>query len=289
MKVHSKIAKQMLFAFHQTENAKKVDSCHATYIISGIRHDPSPPTNGFHDHDEDTTMQSSPPLSSLPEPQPAYEPEIIPTQTVMVVRQEHLEEAKALLEEVISVFVYSLEPSSLANLQVLSDCTREMYEKHAKEDPLEAWKQYGTIQNPNVKRRTGRRPLGVPAPTAAPSRTTAKPTATVSKDNGPKSSAQPAKSGTAADTTGRDSAGAHAKPASNLGPSKPGTAPSKRDSGLFASFAKAKPKEKTKANSAHPEAADGKSSLPQSPATMLIPKQSPCWTPRIMKRSLSPW
>ena len=59
---------RLLFEFHSKENAKKPQSVHATYIISGIQKPPEPPaTNGHAKDDEDEVMQSSPYLpSSMP-------------------------------------------------------------------------------------------------------------------------------------------------------------------------------------------------------------------------------
>lgn len=37
------------------------------------------------------------------------------------------------------------------NLQILSDCNRVIAEKHISDDPLETGKQYGVIQNGQVK------------------------------------------------------------------------------------------------------------------------------------------
>lgn len=39
------------------------------------------------------------------------------------------------------------------DLQTLSECNRKVAVEFATEDPLEMWKQYGTIQNANVKAR----------------------------------------------------------------------------------------------------------------------------------------
>lgn len=255
LKIHNNLAKQMLFSFHQTQNAKKPGSVHATYIISGTPRPPAPP-NGFHNHDgDDTVMQSSPPVSSLPDADHTQETETISKRTIMIVKEEHLEKAKARLEDISSIFVYSLEPSSLANLNVLSDCTREMFETHAREDPLEAWKQYGVIQNPNTRRRTGKRPTAVEMPTSQPPKLAQKPAATPKlKDGKPQPKAEAAGPGIAAGTTARNAAGAYAAPVSDLKTHKPAAPSFKREkSDIFSSFAKAKPKEKRDSGNAEPE------------------------------------
>lgn len=57
----------MLFEFHRNENAKKPQSVHATYVISGVQKPPAPPATNGHANDEDEIMQSSPYLpSSMP-------------------------------------------------------------------------------------------------------------------------------------------------------------------------------------------------------------------------------
>lgn len=59
---------RILFEFHRNENAKKPQSIHATYLISGIQKPPETATNG-HANDEDEIVQSSPYLpSSMPNP-----------------------------------------------------------------------------------------------------------------------------------------------------------------------------------------------------------------------------
>ncbi len=91
-------------------------------------------------------------------------------------------DAKALFESLQSVHVYSLQPTPLTDLHVLTDVSRDITTTYAKEDPLEYGKKYGVIQNKNVKvgpfttckvsrlipnfqRRTGRRPPPAPMTT----------------------------------------------------------------------------------------------------------------------------
>src|SRR5579871_402609 len=59
-------------------------------------------------------------------------------------------------EEIQSVFIYSLEPASHQDYQILSECNRKVATEYATDDPLTAWKQYGVIQNPNVRKRPTR-------------------------------------------------------------------------------------------------------------------------------------
>ncbi|PQE03633.1 hypothetical protein CJF30_00006300 [Rutstroemia sp. NJR-2017a BBW] len=58
------------------------------------------------------------------------------------------------------------------DLQLLSDCTREVHTIAAAEDPLEIYPKYGIITNPNVKRRSRKVPIPatVSASTSVPSR-----------------------------------------------------------------------------------------------------------------------
>lgn len=151
----------MLFEFHRKQNAKKAGSVHATYLITGTRTQPTEPkSNGVESQDgEDTVMQSSPPLPSSSAPQPAEEESTpTPVRSILLVKEEHLEQAKATFENITGMHVYSLAAGGLSDIQTLTECNRKLAVNHAAEDPLEAWKQYGTIQNPNVKRRTQKRP-----------------------------------------------------------------------------------------------------------------------------------
>jgi DNA polymerase delta subunit 3 len=81
---------RVLFEFHRNENAKKPQTVHATYVISGIQKAPEPaPTNG-HANDEDEIMQSSPDLpSSMPnQDASSYSTRIA---SIILAREEDLE------------------------------------------------------------------------------------------------------------------------------------------------------------------------------------------------------
>jgi DNA polymerase delta subunit 3 len=115
---------RMLYDFHQKQNAKKPQSVHATYLLTGItRVEPatsksitatskneSPRKDGSAQvqDDEDSIMQSSPFPSSFPEPEPLPEIELnlneeeensdtdeesedVRTTTIMLVTEEELE------------------------------------------------------------------------------------------------------------------------------------------------------------------------------------------------------
>jgi DNA polymerase delta subunit 3 len=49
------------------------------------------------------------------------------------------------------IHVYSVQPSTLQDLNTLTNVCREMATAHAQEDPLECGSQWGMIQNRNVK------------------------------------------------------------------------------------------------------------------------------------------
>ncbi|KAL2000546.1 hypothetical protein VTN02DRAFT_2933 [Thermoascus thermophilus] len=258
LKVHSHLAKQMLYEFHRTENAKKPQSVNATYIIIGVQHPPpkKPATNGTHAKDgDDEVMQSSPFLSSsMPQQDAADEP--IRTTSIILVREEDMDEAKATFESISSIHVYSLQPTILQDLNVLTDVSREMLATHGNEDPLEQGKLWGMIQNRNVKRRTGARPP--PAPAAAPAKpAVSKPAAAPAKQPSPKEEpSQPQ----------REESDADAKAPSKVSEK---TAPSKQKSGIFASFAKAKPKQK-KEEAATPAASGAESAEPSGPEDVVF-------------------
>jgi DNA polymerase delta subunit 3 len=250
LKVHTHLAKQyvalnvfsnitdvprMLYDFHHTQTAKKPGSVHATYLITGVLQPEQQPlsqaTNGLlSQHDEDTPMESSPFPSSYPEPapepsfesedaEPAEEP--VHNTTVLLVREEELEEAKTEFEEIQSIFVYSLEPGPLKDFQLLTQCNREVTKEFWTEDPLQAYPKYGLITNKDVRRRTGKRQP--PPAVAVPSSMATK--------------SHPTKSAPVKETTPAAKKEEPAKPATSA---KPSTI-KRQSSDLFKSFAKSKP------------------------------------------------
>ncbi|KAK5142966.1 hypothetical protein LTR04_002051 [Oleoguttula sp. CCFEE 6159] len=137
----------MLYDFHRKQTAKKPGSVHATYLIAGTcRPDTPIQANEVNGHDgEDRVMQSSPPFpsSSMPQQEESVE-EDVTVKLLLLAKEEDLE---------------------------------------GSEDPLEVWKQYGTIQNPN--RRSNRRLPPPPAPVATTVAAKVAPrpsTATLAKD-----------------------------------------------------------------------------------------------------------
>ncbi|CAP96799.1 hypothetical protein E8E15_008372 [Penicillium rubens] len=259
LKVHANRAKQILFEFHRNENAKKPQTVHATYVISGIQKAPEPaPTNG-HADDEDEMMQSSPYLpSSMPNQDVTSDS--IRTASIVLAREEDLEDAKSTFQSISTIHVYSLQPTALPDLNVLVDANREILSTHGQEDPLECGKQWGMIQNRNVKRRTGARPPPPAAPAVkAQGAKTSKPSteSTVPAKRPLQKEASPAKT----EATKSDEPKSEPSSAANSQTSsKPSgkAAPAKQKGNLFSSFAKAKPKTKTSvpAEPAAPSAED---------------------------------
>ncbi|KAJ5811512.1 hypothetical protein N7474_007813 [Penicillium riverlandense] len=224
----------MLFDFHRIENAKKPQSVHATYVISGIQKPPPPPgTTGHGANDEDAIMQSSPYMpSSMPNQDPA---DAVRVTSLILTREEDLEAAKSTFESVSTIHVYSVQPTVLQDLNVLTDVTRETWSAHVHEDPLELGKQWGMIQNTHVQRRTGARPPPPLAPAAKAAETSE---STVPAKRPFQKEAPPKKTD--------ERASKQSTPASDSQSSaKPATkAPKREKSDLFSSFAKAKPKPK---------------------------------------------
>lgn len=169
----------MLFEFHRKQNSKNLNSVHATYLITGTKK-AAQPNDGTHTQEdgEDTVMRSSPPFpsSSMPQPDDDEPAETIATRTIMLVKEENLNKARELFENIAGMHIYSLQANSPKDFHVLAGCNRRVAAEYASEDPLKDWKQYGVIQNQDVKRRTGKR--SPPAPTTASKPEPVKPKAT---------------------------------------------------------------------------------------------------------------
>jgi DNA polymerase delta subunit 3 len=224
----------MLFEFHQKQNAKKPGSIHATYLITGTRLPPKPQQSNHAESQDskDAVMQSSPPIPNSSAPQaPEDDLEPVPVRSILLVKEEHLQKAKATFEEITGIHMYSLASGGLSDLNSLTECNRKIAAEYASEDPLLAWKQYGTIQNPNVKRRTQKRP-----PTVA----------SVPAKEAPKPKAIPAlekQASKASNESGPDSAKATPVPEKNTDASKKKTATKpatvkRQPSDIFKSFAR---------------------------------------------------
>ncbi|KAI9163767.1 DNA polymerase delta subunit 3 [Paramyrothecium foliicola] len=224
LNVHVNTAKEMLYDFHSQQNALKPSSIHATYLVYGTRSVADANGNG------DVEMSSSfPDNESVSEEAPAA--------TLTLAREENLKDVLAGYHDVTSIHIYSLAPHPLKDLSLLSDVARSVAEYSAKEDRLATAKTYGTIQNPQVRRRDlkGRR-SAPPAPT--------QPLSAIKKEAPPTKPAlatkvkQEVKQESPAATSSREST-----PASTT--AKSTTAPTlKRGNsggGIMQSFAKSKP------------------------------------------------
>lgn len=173
----------MLYEFHRKQNAKKPGVVHATYLITGIQRVEGATTNGVHSQDdEDTVMQSSPalPSSSAAKSEDALHESSL-RRSILVVKEEHLEQAKNTFDSISSIHIYSLEASGLSDIQALTECNRNVRVSYASEDPLETWKQYGTVHNAKAQRRTGRTAPPPPAPVVKNAEAKTKPFATTAK------------------------------------------------------------------------------------------------------------
>jgi DNA polymerase delta subunit 3 len=74
---------------------------------------------------------------------------------------------KQTYETITSIHLYSLSPTKVSDLVTLTDLGRSLYtDVFAKEDPLLNNETYGVIQNPQVRRRKGKRPIA-PSVTAS--------------------------------------------------------------------------------------------------------------------------
>ncbi|RVX66919.1 hypothetical protein B0A52_09043 [Exophiala mesophila] len=190
LKVHVNAAKCMLYDFYTFQTGKKPGSVYATYLLCGVKKRSSAPvkTNGianghngpvvdFHDDDDEPIPSSPPPFtSSMLEPsqqssQAAGDDQDmvqVPLRVVTLVREESLDTVRAEYETVTSLHIYSLSPGRIQDLVALTDVGRGLFtDFFTKQDPLEHNNVYGVIQNPHVRRRTGKRPI---VPSGPPSK-----------------------------------------------------------------------------------------------------------------------
>jgi DNA polymerase delta subunit 3 len=101
---------RMLFEFHKKQNARKPNSVHATYLVTGIPRR-SEHTNSVNGRiGEDTDMRGSPSMSSMPEPEESGDsdytsesddentaaPKGVKETQIVLVREEELEGASVL-------------------------------------------------------------------------------------------------------------------------------------------------------------------------------------------------
>ncbi|CAG7562461.1 unnamed protein product [Fusarium equiseti] len=244
--VHVNTAKEMLYDFHHYQNAQKVNSVHATYLVYGTK---SPADD---QSDDDVEMTSSMP-----------EPEETPISTLTLVREEELNDILAAYQEVTSIHVYSLAPHPQKDFSLLSDLTTQLSEYATNGDITAASKKYGVIGNPNARRRErkGRtqatasvpsrsikeEPIAAkPAPTTKPKQeaSAAWPEAKHTKTAKQESSAPPSKEATTATSSGKKPTAALKRGASGgimqsfakaaAKPAKPKPAPKKEEDSAMA-------------------------------------------------------
>jgi DNA polymerase delta subunit 3 len=89
LKVDAHAAKQMLSAFHEQQNARKANSVHATYLLTGTKRPPARANGTGAGDGPDVSMRSSPFMSSMPEPEEAAD-EPVPRTAMVLVREEEL-------------------------------------------------------------------------------------------------------------------------------------------------------------------------------------------------------
>ncbi|KAJ5257002.1 hypothetical protein N7478_013106 [Penicillium angulare] len=236
LKVNANRAKQVLYEFHRNENAKEPQSVRATYVISGIQK----PRGAAPGTDE--VMQKHPRIRKSTPNQTSTT--LIPyTTSILLAREEELNDAKATFLSISTIHVYSLQSAILQDLDVLVDVTKEALAAHSQDDPLECGKQWGMIQNKHVMRRTG---AGPPPPAASAPKTETKFVPKVKPEP-----TVPAKRLFQKENPAKEESGASdSKPAPSSAndsdaPSKSAKpAPKHAKGSLFSSFAKAKPKTK---------------------------------------------
>ncbi|KAF4995447.1 hypothetical protein FGRMN_5128 [Fusarium graminum] len=137
--VHVNTAKEMLYDFHNYQNAQKANSIHATYLVYGTKTPDSQQSDG------DVEMSSSMPEESLSDE--------VPTSTLTLAREGELKDILAAYQKVTSIHVYSLAPNPQKDLSLLSDVTTQLSEYSVAGDITAASKKYGVISNPNAQRR----------------------------------------------------------------------------------------------------------------------------------------
>ncbi|KAG0129555.1 DNA polymerase subunit Cdc27 [Tuber indicum] len=129
----------MLFEFHRCHK-KKNESIYATYIITGER---KVIEEAGGDEDEDEDMSGSPFEITPREKKEKFRYQKI----VKLVGEERLEEVKAEIENIKTVHVYSLGPSRIRDLCVLSACSERVRSEFVYEDEQAAGRVYGMIVN----------------------------------------------------------------------------------------------------------------------------------------------
>ncbi|KAI1413826.1 DNA polymerase subunit Cdc27 [Hypoxylon sp. FL1857] len=148
----------MLYEFHKWQNDKRPKSLHATYLVYGTKR----AVEKAEEQDGDVEMTDSQNSEELHVP---YSDEV-PTYTLSLVKEEQLQDVLAEYDEVTSIHVYSLAPHPLKDLQLLADTARQVLAMSTSGDVPASSKAFGSIANPNVRRRERRGPVSRPAASA---------------------------------------------------------------------------------------------------------------------------
>ena len=143
----------MLYEFYTKQNARKPKSIHATYLLTGKKRTIRPNDSLTGLDGGEVIMRSSPFMSSMPELEDSSQ-KPAPVTSILLAREEELEQAKNDFDEITSIHIYSLEPGSLKDINLLVTCNQEIESEHCKDNALDRWKVYGGIRNSHVKLRT---------------------------------------------------------------------------------------------------------------------------------------
>lgn len=166
LKVHVNAAKCMLYEFQQNENKKKPDSVAAVYLISGQKKKVVLGNTDKSQTTETNGTASDPDASQNGDNLPGRLR--VAVKSIVLCREEDLEATKEEFQTIQSLHIHSITPGlRLGSLTAITDTSRVVFDDyHSTQDPLIHNKQYGIIQNPNVWRRTGKRPTNVDVPLA---------------------------------------------------------------------------------------------------------------------------
>ncbi|KAI5201630.1 hypothetical protein E4T39_05144 [Aureobasidium subglaciale] len=151
LRVHNNVAKQMLYHFHHSQNKKQPNSLDATYLITGLQ-------TIVPKQAEDATAESQPELRESH----AYQAtSLLLIQSPLSTKScQYTSTASSLARSMYLRRSYCSTPILVADveqdLHVLTECNRAIMATAANEDLLETYKQYGVIQNGQVKRRAMR-------------------------------------------------------------------------------------------------------------------------------------
>ncbi|KAI1463030.1 DNA polymerase subunit Cdc27 [Daldinia caldariorum] len=166
LNVHVNTAKEMLYEFHKSQNDKRPGSLHATYLVYGTKK----ATVKVEESGGDVKMTDSQTSEEMHEP---FSDEV-PTYTLSIVKEEQLQDLLAEYDEVTSIHIYSLAPHPLKDLQLLADTARQVLELSTKGDVPASSKAFGSITNPNVRKRERRGPALKPVTSASTPRASLK-------------------------------------------------------------------------------------------------------------------